>query len=69
MKKMDFGHKEGDFVTFTVKLRQSNGKQLTTFFAGKLKGCKIIGTFVDDAGITGEWPAVRLAEPPRSGTQ
>ena len=65
-EEFDFARKEGDFVAFTVKLRQPDGKQLTTFFVGKLNGSKIIGTFVDDTGITGEWTAVRLAERPKS---
>jgi hypothetical protein len=29
------------------------------YFVGKVSGGKIKGTFVDDAGTTGEWTAVR----------
>lgn len=63
---IDFGHREGDFVSFTVKLRQSDGKQLATFFVGNLKGNRIIGTFVNDAGVTGKWTAIRLLQDPKS---
>jgi len=61
-EEFDFGHKEGDFVAFTVKLRQRNGNQRLTFFVGKLKGNRIVGTFVDDTGLTGRWTAVRLPD-------
>jgi hypothetical protein len=31
-----------------------------TFFIGKMSGDKIVGTSVDEAGIRGEWTAVRI---------
>jgi hypothetical protein len=37
-----------------------------TFLIGKMTGDKIVGTFVDDAGIRGEWTAVREADSPKS---
>jgi len=40
---IDFGHREGDFIVFTVKLRQSDGKKPVTFFVGNMKENKIIG--------------------------
>jgi len=57
-QEIDFGHKEGTFLAFTVKLTEPDGKQIKTFFVGKMTRVKIVGTFVDDAGITGEWAAV-----------
>lgn len=61
-EEIDFGHKEGDFLAFTITLTQNDGKHAKTFFIGKMMGNKIVGTFVDDAGIRGEWTAVRVAE-------
>jgi hypothetical protein len=61
-EEIDFGHKEGDFLAFTIKLRRSDENRLATFFVGRMTGNKIVGTFVDAAGKTGEWPAVRLAD-------
>lgn len=65
-EEIDFGHKEANFLAFTVNLRQPDGQQLNTFFVGKLSKYKITGTFIDNAGITGEWTAVRLADKPKS---
>jgi TonB family protein len=65
-EEIDFGHKEGDFLAFTVNLRQPDGQDTKTFFVGKMSKYKIVGTFVDNAGITGEWTAVRLADKPKS---
>jgi len=61
-EEIDFGHKEGNFVVFTMKFLQPDGKRLKTCFIGKMTADKIAGTFVDDSGITGEWTAVRLAK-------
>jgi TonB family protein len=65
-EEIDFGHKEGDFLAFTINLRQPDGQHMKTFFVGKMSKYKIVGTFVDSAGVTGEWTAVRMAEPPTS---
>jgi TonB family protein len=65
-EEIDFGHKEGDFLAFTVNLRQPDGQHIKTFFVGKMSKYKIVGTFVDNAGITGDWTAVRLADKPKS---
>jgi TonB family protein len=65
-EEIDFGRVEGDFVAFTVKLRQPDGKQPMTFFVGNLKGNRIVGTFVDDSGVTGKWTATRLPDDSKS---
>lgn len=65
-EEIDFGHKEGNFLAFTINLRQPDGQHIKTFFVGKISKYKIVGTFVDNAGITGEWTAVRLADKPKS---
>jgi len=59
-----FGHKEGDFLAFTITLSQPDGQHVKTFFVGKMTKDKIVGTFVDDTGIRGEWTAVRIADRP-----
>jgi hypothetical protein len=58
-EEIDFGHKEGNFLAFTIRLSQPDGQRVKSFFIGRMTGDKIVGTFVDDAGITGEWMAVR----------
>jgi TonB family protein len=65
-EEIDFGHKEGNFLAFTLRLRQSDGQHVKTFFIGKMKVNEIVGTFVDDAGTTGEWTAVRAGNGPKS---
>jgi hypothetical protein len=57
--EIDSGQRKGDFLAFTAKFRQPDGQAATTFFVGDLKGDTIVGTFVDDAGITGKWTATR----------
>lgn len=61
-EEANFGHREGDFLAFALKVDQPDGKQLKTFLIGKMKANKIVGTFVDDAGVTGEWTAVKTAD-------
>jgi TonB family protein len=65
-EEIDFGHKEGNFLAFTLRLKQPDGQHVKTFFIGKMKVNEIVGTFVDDAGITGEWTAVRAGNSPKS---
>jgi TonB family protein len=65
-EETDFGHKEGNFLAFTMTLSQPDGQHVKTFLIGKMTGDKIVGTFVDDAGIRGEWTAVRVADSPNS---
>jgi TonB family protein len=57
-----FGYKEGNLVGFTITLNQSKGRRVKTFLIGRMTGDKIVGTFVDDAGLRGEWTAVREAD-------
>jgi hypothetical protein len=64
-EQIDFGRMEGEFIAFTVKLHQPDGKQPVTFFVGNLKGNKIVGTFVEDTGVTGKWTATRLPDEPK----
>jgi hypothetical protein len=56
---IDYGHMEGKFIVFEMRLTQPDGKRLKTFFIGRMAADKITGTFVDDAGITGEWNGER----------
>jgi hypothetical protein len=53
-EEIDFGHYDGDFLTFVVNVRLPDGRNTKTFFVGKMSKYKIVGTFVDNAGITGE---------------
>lgn len=59
---IEFGHREGDFLVFALKLSQPDRSQLKTFLVGKMKGNKIVGTFVDDAGVTGKWTAAKISD-------
>jgi TonB family protein len=65
-EEIDFGHYEGNFLVFTITLSQPDGQRMKAFFIGKITGDKIAGTFLDDAGIRGEWTAVRIADKPES---
>jgi hypothetical protein len=65
-EEIDYGHKEGNFLAFTKTLSQPDGKHVKTFFIGKMTGDKIVGTSVDEAGIRGEWTAVRITDSPKS---
>ena len=61
-EELNFGHREGDFLAFAITLAYPDGQSRKTFFVGKMIGSKIVGTFVDDTGIRGEWSAVRTVE-------
>lgn len=65
-EEIDFGHKEGNFLAFTKTLSQPDGKHVKTFFIGKMLGDRIVGTFVDETGMRGEWTAVRITDSPNS---
>ena len=65
-EEIDSGHYDGDFLAFIVIVHQPDGRYTKTFFVGKISKYKIVGTFVDNVGITGEWTAVRLADRPNS---
>jgi hypothetical protein len=65
-EEIDFGHREGNFLAFTIKIKQPDGQHVKTYLIGRMTGDKIVGTFVDDAGIRGEWTAARVANSPNS---
>ncbi len=65
-EESDFGHREGDFLAFTITLSQPDGQHVKTFFVGKMTGNKIVGTFVNAAGTNGQWTAVRVPDGPKS---
>jgi TonB family protein len=65
-EKIEFGYYEHPFLAFTMNVHQPDGRTIKTFFVGKISKYKIIGTFVDDAGTTGQWTGVRMAETPTS---
>jgi TonB family protein len=65
-EESDFGHKEGDFLAFTITLSQPDGQHVKTFFVGKMTGNKIVGTFLDAGGTSGKWTAVRIPDGPNS---
>jgi len=64
-EKLTFGYfdEKRDMLGFTIMHRQTGGKTLNTFFVGKIKGDRMVGTFVDDEGMTGQWTAVREKQP------
>jgi hypothetical protein len=65
-EESDFGHREGDFLAFAITLSRPDGQPVRAFFVGKITGSKIIGTFVDAAGTSGKWRAVRAPDSPNS---
>jgi len=66
-EESDFGHKEGDFLAFTITLSQPDGQHVKAFFVGKkMTGNKIVGTFLDAAGTSGKWTAIRVPDGPNS---
>ena len=60
-EEIDFGHKERDFLAFTLTVNEPDGHRVQTFLVGRMTGDKIVGTFVDDEGRTGKWKAVRVS--------
>ena len=65
-EEIDFGHKEGNFLAFTITLSQPDGQRVKSFLVGKMLGDKIVGSSVDDAGVRGEWTALREPDKPNS---
>jgi len=59
----EFGHKDGDVLTFSLRIAEPDGKHLQTYFVGKMFGDKIVGTFVDASGARGTWAATRIPDP------
>jgi hypothetical protein len=62
----EFSRKDGDFLIFSMKLAEPDGKCLETYLTGKMTGDKIIGTFVDESGVRGTWTATRIPDPRRN---
>jgi hypothetical protein len=58
----EFGHKDSDVLTFSMRVAEPDGKRLQTYFVGKLSGDRIIGTFVDESGSRGTWSATRIPD-------
>jgi hypothetical protein len=58
----DYGHKDGDFLIFSMKLAEPDGKRLETYLTGRMSGEKIAGTFVDGTGVRGTWSATRIPD-------
>jgi hypothetical protein len=65
-EEITLGHKEGNFLAFTIMLSQPDGKHVKTYLIGRMKRDKIVGTSIDDVGIRGEWTAVRVIDKPNS---
>jgi TonB family protein len=66
IKEADFGRKEGDFLAFTIRLDEPDGKHPETFLVGRLTKNRIVGTFVDDAGVRGNWNGIKFAKTPNT---
>lgn len=64
IKEADYGHKDGDFLAFTIRLEEPDGQHPEAFFVGKLTKNRIVGTFVDDSGVRGTWTAIKFADEP-----
>lgn len=60
----DYGYHGKDFLAFSIALPDSNGKNLMTYFIGKIAPNEktIVGTFVDETGARGQWSARRLPD-------
>jgi hypothetical protein len=57
--ELDPGYIKDGLIGFTITLTQPDGKRTRAFWAGKMNEDKIVGTFVDDLGVRGEWTANR----------
>jgi len=63
-EKIVFGYLDDGLLDFEITLTQPHRRHVRTLLIGKLEGTGIIGTFVDDAGVRGQWTAVRIGRPP-----
>ena len=59
------GSRDGDFLIFSIKLAEPDGKRLKTYLIGKMARDKIVGTFVDESGVRGKWTAARIPDSPK----
>jgi hypothetical protein len=57
--EIDHGYIKNGLIGFTIELTHPDGQRTTTFLVGKITGDKIVGSFVDDSGVRGEWKAMR----------
>ena len=57
----EYGHREGDFLVFSLKLTQPDGSHPETLLIGRMAGNRIVGTFLDESGISGKRTAIRAA--------
>lgn len=56
----EFSRKDGDFLIFSMKLLEPDGKRVQTYLVGRILGDKLVGTFVDESGVSGTWTATRV---------
>jgi Gram-negative bacterial TonB protein C-terminal len=63
----NYGHFDDKFVDFVMG-RSSDDDEFTTIFVGRLTDDKIVGTYVDQNGVTGTWSAVQVS-PTTVGTE
>ena len=57
--ELDQGYIKDGLIGFTITLTQPDGQRARAFWAGRMTRDKIVGTFVDDLGVRGEWEAIR----------
>jgi hypothetical protein len=57
--ELDQGYIKDGLIGFTITLTQPDGQRTRAFWAGRMTRDKIVGTFVDDLGVRGEWEAIR----------
>jgi hypothetical protein len=60
-EKIESRYYEDPFLAFATNIHQPDGRNIKTFFAGRISKSKIVGAFVDDTGTTGQWTGVRMA--------
>jgi hypothetical protein len=56
----NYGHFDDKFVDFVMG-RSSDDDEFRTVFVGRLTDDKILGTYVDQNGVTGTWNAVQVS--------
>jgi len=57
--ELDQGYIKDGLIGFTITLTQPDGQRTRAFWAGSMTRDRIVGTFVDDLGVRGEWTAIR----------
>lgn len=56
-EEIEWGHKDGDYLTFAIALPANDGQRTKTVLLGKMTRNRIVGTFVNDSGMRGVWTA------------